>query len=380
MERNLRKPVVAGVGWEPVDETQDLKLVLQKLGNNTGNLIFSESAFRLFPDAQRSPFNHIHKRMGSDRDCIVIAAANWLNEKADFSGLVETLEQTDVPVIVLGLGAQSGMDGKIPTLRPGTERLVRLLAERSPRISARGQFSCEVLEKYGAKNAVPTGCPSMLMAGRQAPRFRATPAWDALRPEEVLVYGTRHHFHAASGISTELYRVALQRQFDILLQSELADFYFALDRCEELEKPEEVKSHLAKVYQDSPEAVAKYLADHGRVFFDLDSWFDCCREKSFLIGTRIHGTISGILSGTPSLLIAHDSRTVELAETMNVPYVLEKGLDVRDEGTLRGLYERLEGHSFQGSYETYLKNFSDFFDKCGLDVAISSRAEEAALP
>jgi hypothetical protein len=40
--------------------------------------------------------------------------------------------------------------------------------------------------------------------------------------------------------------------------------------------------------------------------------------QSFCVGSRIHGTISGVLAGTPALLIGHDARTLELRESMRL--------------------------------------------------------------
>lgn len=44
-------------------------------------------------------------------------------------------------------------------------------------------------------------------------------------------------------------------------------------------------------------------------------------DYDFIIGTRIHGCIMGLICNKPSLLIAIDSRTLELAEELNIPYI-----------------------------------------------------------
>ena len=59
----------------------------------------------------------------------------------------------------------------------------------------------------------------------------------------------------------------------------------------------------------------------ARVFFDVAEWMAHCREYDFVIGTRIHGTMVALQAGTPALCIVHDSRTLELCETMCVPHV-----------------------------------------------------------
>ena len=55
-------------------------------------------------------------------------------------------------------------------------------------------------------------------------------------------------------------------------------------------------------------------SDRVRFFLDPKTWFDHLAQYDFSFGTRIHGNIAALLAGTPALLLAHDSRTLELAE------------------------------------------------------------------
>ena len=50
------------------------------------------------------------------------------------------------------------------------------------------------------------------------------------------------------------------------------------------------------------------------------------RRFDFVVGSRIHGTLIGLQAGVPSLCIVHDSRTLELCQTMKVPHVLAASL------------------------------------------------------
>jgi hypothetical protein len=61
-------------------------------------------------------------------------------------------------------------------------------------------------------------------------------------------------------------------------------------------------------------------SDRVRFFLDPKTWFEHLSPYDFSFGTRIHGNIAALLSGTPALLLAHDSRTLELAEYHEIPH------------------------------------------------------------
>ena len=63
---------------------------------------------------------------------------------------------------------------------------------------------------------------------------------------------------------------------------------------------------------------------HCNLFFDISSWMEHYRRFDFVIGARIHGVMLALQAGVPGVVIAHDSRTLELCQTMMVPYVLAK--------------------------------------------------------
>lgn len=40
-----------------------------------------------------------------------------------------------------------------------------------------------------------------------------------------------------------------------------------------------------------------------------------------MIGSRIHGTILGLMAGLPSMCLVIDARTYELSKQMSIPYI-----------------------------------------------------------
>jgi hypothetical protein len=64
------------------------------------------------------------------------------------------------------------------------------------------------------------------------------------------------------------------------------------------------------------------LIAHGRAWMALSSptWLAELARYDFSFGTRIHGNIAALLAGTPAFVLAHDSRTLELARYHEIPH------------------------------------------------------------
>ncbi len=78
-------------------------------------------------------------------------------------------------------------------------------------------------------------------------------------------------------------------------------------------------------------------------FYDINSWVHHTRNFDFSIGTRVHGSILSLQFEQPSLLITHDSRTDELANTMALPH-----LRLNEALNLNGTDEMLNALYFDG--------------------------------
>ncbi len=141
---------------------------LAMTGNNTGNQLIGHGLVRSLVYA------HIDWRIrggpdyvNANFDMVVIPAANFLFPGFDLGGMASFLDQIKLPLAIIGLGAQSNDYTPKMTLKPGTERLIRIVAERAPRIEVRGPFTALVLAEMGIENVQIVGCPSYYMNGDQ---------------------------------------------------------------------------------------------------------------------------------------------------------------------------------------------------------------------
>ncbi|WP_162183016.1 polysaccharide pyruvyl transferase family protein [Neosynechococcus sphagnicola] len=361
-----KRPAVLGIdsSSKNIASKAFTERMLQDFGNNTGNMIFSESLFTVLQDAKRCEF-HFSPKDIEDCDVIVIAAANWVNPYSDFSTLTARIEATGLPVIICGIGAQIYDGNMLAPLKPGTTRLLKLASESSRAISVRGEFSCEVLNGYGIKNVVPTGCPSLLLSGQRVPSLRLT---TELRISDIVMHGTRHLYSRAKDFQNYLYKEAFRLNTDIILQSELVDMFCVYDSLIDQSKAALFEEILTVTYGADISTVKNYLRCHGIVHTSFIEWIRYLMLKKFCIGSRVHGTIASLLSGTPAVLITHDTRTEELAIQMSLPFIRQSEIDCSRPLDIFSYYDISKFDKFTIHYSRYYNSFLHFFESVGLQV------------
>jgi len=101
-----------------------------------------------------------------------------------------------------------------------------------------------------------------------------------------------------------------------------------------------------------------------RVFFNLPDWKTYLRGRDFVVGTRLHGVIAGLLAGTPSVLIVHDTRTREMAQNMMIPSV--EAAQISDTLDYAAIYAAADFEQFNKRVPLYYEKFRQFFETNGL--------------
>ena len=111
------------------------------------------------------------------------------------------------------------------------------------------------------------------------------------------------------------------------------------------------------IYLDHP------LVASDRIRFCLDpkTWFDHLATYEFSFGTRIHGNIAAILAGTPAVVLAHDSRTLELATYHKIPHRLLPSLDGRVDPV--ELYAEADWEPMHAEHPVLWDRFARFLER-----------------
>jgi polysaccharide pyruvyl transferase WcaK-like protein len=358
----------------------DVQKKLELTGGNTGNAVIAHGLLKQLVYTSISWDHSIPpEQVGEEFDMIVIAAANFIYPKFDFGGMASYIERTGLPVFIVGLGAQSSSYSPVIELMPGTERFLKVVAERAPLIGVRGPFTAEVLAHKGIRNVQVTGCPSYYAEARP-PLAWERPRWrEGMR---ITVNASRdvpqHSFdparmrHVVSGIMSEAVRLG----GDFIAQTEMTEI-----RLAEGAGGDEVAPLLEQMTKLFPEidaaALTEWSRSHLKVYYDVEAWSDHMSEYDFVFGTRFHGNMIGLQRGVPCFVIAHDTRTEDMCRFLGLPYA---SIHEFDEISAERLFERVDPVAVNRRYEQLMPAYAGFLDQNHVPNRFRRAAASAPLP
>jgi hypothetical protein len=345
--------------WEyisPVD-----MLWRNSLGTNQGNLLFSESVHRTLTRSDAEVVSN-HWAAEPERaaalneryDAFVVPLANAF--RLDFSDylarLTSLIRRLDIPVVVVGVGAQASPGYEAESLAP-IDDVVREFAaavlDRSATIGVRGEFTADYLARLGFTDVDVIGCPSMFLHGPELPVGTGATSLDER---------SRLAVNVTPGL--DVVRRVVEAN-----ASRYADLFYVPQHNDDLD---------ALLYGPSAEGRTPWMAlepthplvAEGRVRFFLDprTWLEGLRDRDFVLGSRLHGCIAGLLAGVPSMLLTHDSRTVELARYHHLPSL--PVAELRPDTDASELFERTDLDGLRRSQRQRFDTYLAFLERNGL--------------
>jgi hypothetical protein len=337
--------IVGSSGYICNQHAKSLEYLLKVSGENTGNLIFQYATRKLLSDSQSFVNIGIDERFKyqdvsvsiHDFSCAIIPAANHLRANADWSGFNNFLERIPIPLLVLGLGAQGELNDSftdtISALKGNKTvlRMCQILADKATFVGVRGIFTAEICEAMGIHKAEPLGCPSLMInpsphLGKTiSDKIQCINGSSDMKPFAVAAEAPwALSNHDTKKISEQqLIKLAIHNNSYYIQQSGGPQtIAFATASNSEHLKESSWESFRQIIAPNiTSEELRRYLAAYGRVFFSASDWIDFCSSLSFVIGLRIHGCMAAIAAGTPGIVIKHDARVSELADTMGIPSI-----------------------------------------------------------
>lgn len=333
------------------------------IANNSGNLLFLETAWKILSTkgTELTPDRLSAHRLGADRinerfDAYVIPLANAFRRSYMDSliRLTRVIERLTIPVTVLGVGVQFARSHEAGAVRPfddAVKAFARAVLDRSPSIGVRGETTQSYLRELGFRDVEVIGCPSMFLHGESLEVTKRTPT---LGRDARIGMGVTPTVPAMGPIVMS--NVARYPNLEYLAQD--------IDALRLLlwgeRSPARGDGTGLPIDLSHP-----LLRDDKSVFFvDPWPWLDQMREMDFVFGSRIHGSIAAVLSGTPSYLLAHDARTQELARYFDLPYraLSETSPDV----DAADLYAEADFGPLMAGHPERFRRFTGYLERHGL--------------
>ncbi|RDV26571.1 polysaccharide pyruvyl transferase family protein [Alteromonas aestuariivivens] len=353
----------------------DTDELLHKVGANTGNLLFQYAVCNLVDED--------YVVIGEDipwdielikRECriLVIPSANFVRENFDFTGFVDFLDKTGLPLTFLGLGAQAhSYDQKEFDFHPSIVKLLRLLNERCTSVSLRGEFTNRLLKQYGVHNGVVTGCPTNFI--NRDPNFTQKLANSWERPIfSFMATGDEPWPKDLAKRDAERKMIEwVAKGNGLFLQQSVAPFIKYARQGNQYQTgliPEHHENSLKNSLAPwmSNEEFRAFIATRMRIYYCVDQWLEDSARVDFSIGLRLHGNMAAWQSGTPAIWVYHDSRTRELAETMALPHIsVEKFLNCDSIEHLRSSVG-FSKEIYEGTRQTLKQNLIHVLENAGI--------------
>lgn len=316
---------------------------------NTGNYFFLDAVERqvVCDDVVYSV------RTPVEADTLVLSMSNFISANTDMGHFADYIARNDFErVVMIGAGTQDKhFSGDVP-LQDGTLRFLHEISDRCTSIGVRGEYTAYVLAKHGITNVRVIGCPTIFWS--QDRDFRVPgPARD---PQHFSVNFTPvGHYRDKLAL---LLREALAADAQFVAQDERFLPVFGEDSVP--------RRQYASIYfggaVDDKEALEAWFA-REKHFYSIPEWIAHLRGYDFVCGTRFHGNMAAIQAGLAPLNLVHDSRTKELCDFLNLPYL---NISRYVGEPLRELAAMADYSLFNATYRDRFENYVEFLEENGL--------------
>ncbi len=342
-------------------------------GGNTGNLVFCHAISRIFnTDANSYSWGSELKHLNKSSDRLVVPLANQLGSHVDLAKLADVFSNISIPLIGVGLGAQGPISGIDPNSIPdGSWKWLKAMISNAPceqpNISLRGELTLEAIRSKGmAQHCIVTGCPSNFinpsnMLGREIYRRRG----NGLR--RIAVVAGNPFLPQFRILEQSLVKLMESNDGVYICQHPLDMVRLSLGENISIERNNMIS------YRDyinptlSEDKFLEWFRRYSYSYSSVPEWILAMKRFDVVVGTRIHGVMAGIQAGVPSVCLCIDSRTLELCQTMGIPYLnsndYKHGISLE---IIESCLKKWDWNSYDDMRQILAKRFDQFSSWNGL--------------
>ena len=353
--------------FHTVSNHEQIQLAINNGTYNFGNRLWLQGLMSAIDNGENK-YTFLDDSFSSDYinenfDLIIYPMANIFNKSYlhYIKSSAEQIENIRIPTFVIACGAQAEtyeqLEELIKAIGDESKRFIEAIYKTGGEFALRGHFTKEFFLRLGYNSAVVTGCPSLYQMGRD--------------------------FSIDNRKKAICENPAFNGSFSLI--SKLLDIYhnclyYDQDLClhqlynPNLETKTDFKSLLAFYCNCGPEMAHLLSKDLIRLYPEMSDWRNSMINHNidYSFGSRIHGNIMAILSGIPATVVAIDSRTREMAEFYEIPYVLSKGKKVFTYDEFLDCYRNADYSNFNTNYASKFDAFEKFLIDNKIVTSINS--------
>ncbi|MFI6348993.1 polysaccharide pyruvyl transferase family protein [Streptomyces sp. NPDC050560] len=336
------------------------------IATNSGNLIFSDATHKILqtPGTEvvsngiQTPVAEAG-RINEEFDVFVVPLANAFRPSFERSliRLTRLISRLRIPVVVAGVGAQTGLDYNPARLAPMADSVrafVSAVLDRSATIGVRGEFTEKYLRDLGFTAVEVVGCPSLFQDGDTVDIVKGR---GLDRSSRIAVNGSHGSFK--------------QKRLARIVRGAWEEYPETVFIGQNLTEARQLHWREAYDAKEAPRSMPThpehpmFREGRVRVFVDPVTWIDELRDFDYSFGARIHGNIAALLAGTPATVLCGDSRTLELARYFEIPHRTIP--DIPDDLRPEDLFAEADFGPFVKGHRDRFDRFVDFLARNGLD-------------
>ena len=302
--------------------TASAEQILEATGGNTGNVAYVLGAKKILGnDVSRVCWGDNYANIKKNYDVLVICCANQIGGHTDLHLWGEMLDALKLPVVLLGLGAQSDSSDTKPNVSAGTEKFLKVVSSlrpnpKFPNIATRGLYSSEVLYSLGYQS-VPLTCPSLFISPAQDLGLRIASNQKKSKAYSLCVMGGNPFDDKISNIEARLNELVDRFNGSLLIQHPLELVQLGLGERESIEA-RTINMLKTKFKAKNTLELFDWFVSKSFISIDAEEWMFNLRKFSAFVGPRFHGVALGVQSEFPGTVVCIDSRTTELCKSSGI--------------------------------------------------------------
>jgi hypothetical protein len=263
-------------------------------------------------------------RLREEYDYVFLRGSNYVHQSMKWQRAIEVMERLKLPVLAFGIGAQAPVKGRLE-LSDETKTVLRMMADSTTSVGVRGAYSAQVLWDIGIRNVRIVGCPTAFR--RNDPSLKITlPPLDTVKRVGITVRREVSPTYAQDirrylTFHRDLVKACTQRfETTLMAQGEVEEKKLVFGTG--AQKEEAIAALRANKWvadwfmDDDIEALYRTRLFYSDVVADYEA---LVQQKDMVLGYRLHGNLMALSNGVPSIYFTYDSRTVEFAETYQIP-------------------------------------------------------------